>query len=84
MRISALKTFQRLMYLHLLRTAASGQRHFPLCDHWLEVAENGIAHSLLQARPDARPGSGELVEDSAEDHKGDLTVVGRFGARERG
>ena len=76
-------SLQRVMALHLLRTAPLGGAVF-LCVNRLEVAENGIAHSLLQARAGARRGSGELVENSTEDHKGDLTVVGRFGTRERG
>jgi hypothetical protein len=49
-----------------------------------QVAENGIEHRLLQTRTGMRRGDGQLVEDSAEDHKGYLSMVGRFGARESG
>ena len=70
--------------LRLFRTAPSVHSCFPLCEHRLEVAENGIVHRLLQARAGARRSAGELVKDSAEDQEGNLPVVGRFRARERG
>jgi hypothetical protein len=45
-----------------------------------EVAKDGIAHRLVQAGAGARRGIRKLVENPAEDHKGYLPVVGRFGA----
>jgi hypothetical protein len=54
-----------------------------LREHRLEVAENGVAHGLLKARAGAGRRSSQLFEDSAENHKRDLPVMGRFGTRER-
>lgn len=62
----------------------SGKSHLRLTEHRLEIAENGITHSLLQSRAGTRPRRGELLEDPAKDHEGDLPVVSRFSARERG
>jgi hypothetical protein len=41
-------------------------------------------HGVLQTRAGAARGGGEFVEDSAEDHQGDLPVVSRLCTRERG
>jgi len=57
-KTARLACFQCVTALCLLRTAPSGQRCFPLCEHWLEVAENSIVHRLLQARTGARRGDG--------------------------
>ena len=60
--------------------SASGQSRLRLGEHRLKVAKSGVAHGLLQAWAGARRRSGELFKDSAEDHKRDATVVGRFGS----
>ena len=51
-----------------------------MSEHWLEIAENGIPHGLLQARAGTRRCSDELVENPAENHQGDLSVMDCLGA----
>ena len=78
--LESLVTISRILFIYALLTAC----RFRFREYRGQVAENGIAHRLLQARTGVRRGDGQLVEDSAEDHKGYLPMMGRFGARESG